>query len=143
MYGSGTEGRQRFRHLALWLWLALSPLVLVAWWYPIQFQSLRLLQVLSAVALWGGALSLFWNRRPVRLASGVVAALLMGAAVLPGRDVDAAKLRASYVRALRSYLGTVYLWGGESHRGIDCSGLGGAVSSTPSGGTACAPATPG
>lgn len=43
---------------------------------------------------------------------------------LPGRRVrDTEALRGIYVSKLKSYDGTRYVWGGENHLGIDCSGL--------------------
>lgn len=43
--------------------------------------------------------------------------------MLPGRDESAGLLRREYVRALLRYEGTPYYWGGETFRGVDCSGL--------------------
>jgi cell wall-associated NlpC family hydrolase len=56
-----------------------------------------------------------------------VVALLPGLAVLPfllpGKPVDEQALRRHYVSHLLELDGTRYVWGGESHHGIDCSGL--------------------
>jgi cell wall-associated NlpC family hydrolase len=43
--------------------------------------------------------------------------------ILPSTPPDPKKLRQDYVRRLGSFEGTRYFWGGESYRGIDCSGL--------------------
>ena len=56
--------------------------------------------------------------------------LLLGLALfgvfvlLPGRDrIDTARLRQRFVHRLETYDGVRYVYGGENHRGIDCSGL--------------------
>jgi hypothetical protein len=43
--------------------------------------------------------------------------------LLPGKSMDRVSLREDYVRRMRGFLETRYLWGGESPLGIDCSGL--------------------
>lgn len=44
--------------------------------------------------------------------------------VLPARrHLDATSLRKDYVAGLQRYDGVSYYWGGESPKGIDCSGL--------------------
>lgn len=43
--------------------------------------------------------------------------------LLPGKSMDRVSLREDYVRRMRGFLETRYLWGGESRLGIDCSGL--------------------
>ncbi|MBC2601258.1 NlpC/P60 family protein [Puniceicoccus vermicola] len=43
--------------------------------------------------------------------------------VLPDGGIDPRELRQDYVRRMAEYEGTQYFWGGESSRGIDCSGL--------------------
>ena len=37
--------------------------------------------------------------------------------------IKTSELRAVYINELKSYVGTQYYWGGETHLGIDCSGL--------------------
>jgi cell wall-associated NlpC family hydrolase len=50
--------------------------------------------------------------------------LCLGFALLPTSRVPAQdELRTAYLRDLRRYEGTSYVWGGESPLGIDCSGL--------------------
>lgn len=41
----------------------------------------------------------------------------------PGRETDVQNLQAAVAQSLIRYEGTRYVWGGESRRGIDCSGL--------------------
>lgn len=43
--------------------------------------------------------------------------------ILPSREIDIEELREDYVRRMSNLEGVKYLWGGESSRGIDCSGL--------------------
>ncbi len=43
--------------------------------------------------------------------------------MLPGGKIDGEELREDYVKRMSGFEGTEYFWGGESSRGIDCSGL--------------------
>jgi len=43
--------------------------------------------------------------------------------IIPAGAIDAEELRQEYVRRMVGFEGTKYHWGGESSRGIDCSGL--------------------
>lgn len=54
------------------------------------------------------------------LAAGLIAA---GFLLLPGRPASTETLRQDYLDALRGYTSAVYVWGGETRAGIDCSGL--------------------
>ena len=42
---------------------------------------------------------------------------------LPGSPIVESELRDAYVQRMKNLIGTKYVWGGESSRGIDCSGL--------------------
>lgn len=118
-----TNQTKRFRKIGFALWLLLWPLVLAAWWFPIKFASLRLLIIVGVFALCSGALVLFWKAKTVRFAALVVFATIALLLLLPGREYSRAALRNQYVACLQNYDGAPYLWGGESARGIDCSGL--------------------
>ena len=64
-----------------------------------------------------------WKHRLLRIS--LVIALLAATTVvfLPGRAHDPNALRDAYIRSLLNYRNTRYVWGGENHFGIDCSGL--------------------
>lgn len=104
-------------------WLVLFALLLAMHWYPIRFGTFRLLMVAGTVVCWLGAIGLSWrckNLKRVLLAVTAIGILFL---ISPGRSANPSALRQEYVRALQSYEGTAYVWGGESRRGIDCSGL--------------------
>ncbi|MCL5104914.1 MAG: C40 family peptidase [Armatimonadetes bacterium] len=44
-------------------------------------------------------------------------------AVLGNKPPDVEVIRLVYLRQLQAYTGTRYVWGGETHSGIDCSGI--------------------
>lgn len=99
------------------VWLALLPL------NPVNNAFARLLFLAAVTVPWSGLLFLSWGRRSIRIAVLVLAGIAMAPWLLPGRSIDRERLRADYVEALLSYEGRPYHWGGESRRGIDCSGL--------------------
>lgn len=90
---------------------------------PVSKSSLRLALLASVAILWLAAVVRLWPARRARIAwlsaTFLVTACLFG----PGRDADPDELTRSYVRALRRYEGTRYVWGGEGRLGVDCSGL--------------------
>lgn len=78
---------------------------------------------LAWFAVWVAGLGIVWRRtfpRAVLLAVPLLAALPF---FLPEKPIEPGKLRARYVSAMESMEGVRYVWGGESRRGIDCSGL--------------------
>ena len=115
--------RISLRQIVFVLWLMLWPLLLAIHLYPIRDAMIRASLVLGVFLVWSGALTLFWKKKPVRFGCLALLVGVLAIAVLPGRRDDAQALRREYVRSLISYTGTPYVWGGESRRGIDCSGL--------------------
>lgn len=108
--------------MARTVWTLTGLLVLTLHLYPIRFTGVRVLLLLGLFVLWGGALFLFWNRNRVRYGCfilGTMVSLLL----LPGRAADPERMRQAYTQSLLAYQGTRYVWGGENHLGIDCSGL--------------------
>jgi hypothetical protein len=83
---------------------------------------------LALIALWVLAgcflLILLWRRRVWRTLFLIMVALPGFFVFLPGRSaIDTSRLRQRFVRQLQTYDGVRYIYGGENHRGIDCSGL--------------------
>jgi len=92
--------------------------------YPINSGGTRL-ALLAAAGL--TLIVTLWLAWPYRWCRWVVLALvafpMVWLCVIPAGGVERGALRTSYIGALHSYLDTPYVWGGENHRGIDCSGL--------------------
>jgi hypothetical protein len=108
-----------------WLiWFTGLILWLAVWIYPVSNRLTRAGGVLVLAALWIGLIALLWRWRWVRVA---LLGLSLAAIVFlawPGKGApDVASLRAAYLHGLTRYGGVTYYWGGESPKGIDCSGL--------------------
>jgi hypothetical protein len=120
MYASRT-GSARLRWL-LWL-LALALWTAVAL-FPISNRLTRAGGLALFVAGWCGLVALTWRRPRVRIALLGLTIIAAGFLLLPARSLSPAdSLRTDYVAGLRRYHGVKYVWGGESLKGIDCSGL--------------------
>ena len=90
---------------------------------PYHDGALRYGLPLALLAVWSAVLGYRWRRKVVRW---ILLALPLLAAIpffLPEKPIDPVKLRDLHVAALERMEGTRYVWGGESRRGIDCSGL--------------------
>jgi hypothetical protein len=90
---------------------------------PVNSKILKLAFLGCIVGVWVGFTILAWKRKPLRVAALVLPWLAVIPFILPGGEIDARELRQDYVRRMSGFEGTKYHWGGESSRGIDCSGL--------------------
>ena len=120
---SVNERRMKGLPRAAAIWLALVALLIGLQLLPVRSGIVKIALVAVTLAVWIGAIRLLRMRPLLRWT--FVAVPLVGLAVLalPGRAADSDALRLAYVRSLSSYRGALYVWGGETSLGIDCSGL--------------------
>jgi hypothetical protein len=78
---------------------------------------------LAWFVVWSTGLAFLWRRKIPRVVLLVLPLLAALPFCLPDKSIDPGKLRGCYVAAMERMEGVRYVWGGESHRGIDCSGL--------------------
>jgi hypothetical protein len=105
------------------VWVAVFVALLVALAYPISIGLVRLFIVTAVLTLWISAILLCRRKKLIAASIALIGFLMIGFSVVPGRIPDQGSLRKAYIEELRTYQGAPYVWGGESRRGIDCSGL--------------------
>lgn len=104
-------------------WVGLWLLTACLFIFPISNRPLRVAIILLTLAAYASLIYLSRRRKPIHIALLLLGVFIVGFLVSPGRNADAQQLRIAYLRSLRSYEGTRYIWGGEKRLGIDCSGL--------------------
>lgn len=90
---------------------------------PVNSRLLNLAFLTCIVGAGMGLAILFWKHRWVRLVTLILPLLTVLPILLPSGEIKGEELREDYVRRMSEFEGTKYVWGGESSRGIDCSGL--------------------
>lgn len=90
---------------------------------PVTTKLHRLVLLSALIGIWLGPLLLVWKRKSLRIAFLVLPIFVIVPFLLPGKNVNKIELRDDFLKRMVSYKGTPYHWGGESGRGIDCSGL--------------------
>ncbi len=90
---------------------------------PVNSKLLNLGFLACVTVLLVGLILLLWKKKPWRYAVFAIPVILFVPFILPGRDIQTEQLNSDYLRRVAAFEGTRYHWGGESSRGIDCSGL--------------------
>ncbi|NWK57376.1 C40 family peptidase [Verrucomicrobiaceae bacterium N1E253] len=93
------------------------------YWNPVNATSYRLGFLLSLGVLWLTLLALMWKKHLIRYLLISVPFLCAIPFLLPAKRLKQEAIRVSYLQRMRALEGVTYHWGGESARGIDCSGL--------------------
>lgn len=91
--------------------------------HPIHNRILQTGLAAGVALVWVGLFELSSNHKRLRVALLISPWLVLLPFAMPGKAMDPDRLRADYVNRLLRFEDTRYVWGGESPRGIDCSGL--------------------
>lgn len=112
------------RRLLWLLWFAALAGFVAVGVFPLSTRLTRTSGLVLLTVAWVGLIALTWPHRWFRFTLLALTALTGGFLAWPSsRQLDAAALRSDYAASLRRYEGVTYYWGGESTKGIDCSGL--------------------
>lgn len=103
------------------VWAGAAAVFLI--WRPLHDGIMRYGLLLAMVLVWAGLLIVLWPARWWRFTSLALPLLLLLPLLMPGKPLDRERLRKDYLLGMRAFKGSSYVWGGESGRGIDCSGL--------------------
>lgn len=90
---------------------------------PINNTFRNLLFLLCLIGFCIGLMLFVWRYKPIRFTLIALFALTAAVLILPSRPINTAELKNDYVKRVIAFESTQYIWGGESSRGIDCSGL--------------------
>lgn len=90
---------------------------------PVNSKILKLAFLGCIVGAWLGFTILGWKSMRLRIVALIFPFIVVIPFILPSGVIDPEELRQDYVRRMNEFEGTKYFWGGESPRGIDCSGL--------------------
>lgn len=112
------------RRLLWLLWVAALVSFFGVWLVPVSNRITRFGGMALLLVCWFGLLSLTWRHHRIRIGLLVITGLAAGFLIMPAPTRLASQtLRQDYLVGLRRYTGVTYYWGGESFKGIDCSGL--------------------
>ena len=119
--------RGDFPRWCLRVWVVLLLLITALYGIAVTTPHVRLIQLFTLA--WGVLVGVLYLRRllavfPIaRIFFLGIGMLLAAWMLLAGRPPDREGLRAMYASRLHAFVRTRFVWGGETHLGVDCSGL--------------------